>query len=143
VRDLVNLRAPVTSRSDDQGPRKTETLPLPLDGDAAAVQRAAEAAEAANPPDLPAALTNWARAERLYDAAGKIAERDYAAIQRFNLGNAVPQDVALRAWRAAQAPESGCLVKCPGMEIASAEGKRQRKRFFFEKKNQKTLTHSG
>jgi hypothetical protein len=32
---------------------------------------------------------------------------------------------------------------CPGMEIASAEGKRQRKRFFFEKKNQKTFTNSG
>jgi hypothetical protein len=29
------------------------------------------------------------------------------------------------------------------MEIAATEGKRQRKRFFFEKKNQKTLTHSG
>jgi hypothetical protein len=29
------------------------------------------------------------------------------------------------------------------MEIASSEGKRQSKRFFFEKKNQKTLTHSG
>jgi hypothetical protein len=32
---------------------------------------------------------------------------------------------------------------CPGMEISSTEGKRQRKRFFFEKKNQKTLTNSG
>jgi hypothetical protein len=32
---------------------------------------------------------------------------------------------------------------CPGMEIASTEGKRQRKRFFFEKKNQKTFTNSG
>jgi hypothetical protein len=31
----------------------------------------------------------------------------------------------------------------PGMKIASTEGKRQRKRFFFEKKNQKTLTNSG
>jgi hypothetical protein len=32
---------------------------------------------------------------------------------------------------------------CPGMEIASTEGRRQRKRFFFEKKNQKTFTNSG
>jgi hypothetical protein len=32
---------------------------------------------------------------------------------------------------------------CPGMEIASTEGKRQRKPFFFEKMTQKTLTHSG
>jgi hypothetical protein len=29
------------------------------------------------------------------------------------------------------------------MEIACTEGKRQSKRFFFEKKNQKTLTNSG
>jgi hypothetical protein len=29
------------------------------------------------------------------------------------------------------------------MEMASTEGKRQSKRFFFEKKNQKTLTQSG
>jgi hypothetical protein len=29
------------------------------------------------------------------------------------------------------------------MEIDSTEGKLQRKRFFFEKKNQKTLTNSG
>jgi hypothetical protein len=29
------------------------------------------------------------------------------------------------------------------MEIASTEGKRHSKRFFFEKKNQKTLTNSG
>jgi hypothetical protein len=32
---------------------------------------------------------------------------------------------------------------CPGMEVASTEGKRQRKRCFFEKKNQKTFTKSG
>jgi hypothetical protein len=32
---------------------------------------------------------------------------------------------------------------CPGMEMASTEGKQQGKRFFFEKKNQKTLTNSG
>jgi hypothetical protein len=32
---------------------------------------------------------------------------------------------------------------CQGMEIASTEGKRQSKRFFFEKKHQKTLTNSG
>jgi hypothetical protein len=29
------------------------------------------------------------------------------------------------------------------MDIASTEGKQQRKRFFFEKKNRKTLTNSG
>jgi hypothetical protein len=29
------------------------------------------------------------------------------------------------------------------MEIASTEGKRQSKRFFFEKKHQKTFTNSG
>jgi hypothetical protein len=29
------------------------------------------------------------------------------------------------------------------MEIASTEGKRQSKRFFFEKKNQKTFANSG
>ena len=28
---------------------------------------------------------------------------------------------------------------CPGMEMASTEGKRQRERCFFEKKNQKIL----
>jgi hypothetical protein len=32
---------------------------------------------------------------------------------------------------------------CLGMQIASTDGKRQRKRFFFEKKNQKTFTNSG
>jgi hypothetical protein len=32
---------------------------------------------------------------------------------------------------------------CPGMEMASTEGKQQGKRFFFEKKNQKTFTSSG
>jgi hypothetical protein len=32
---------------------------------------------------------------------------------------------------------------CPGTEIASTEGKRHSKRFFFEKKNQKTFTNSG
>jgi hypothetical protein len=29
------------------------------------------------------------------------------------------------------------------MEMASTEGKQQGKRFFFEKKNQKTFTNSG
>jgi hypothetical protein len=35
------------------------------------------------------------------------------------------------------------FCNCPGKEIASTEGKRQRKRLFFEKKNQKTLTNAG
>jgi hypothetical protein len=35
------------------------------------------------------------------------------------------------------------FCNCPGVEMASTEGKRQSKRFFFEKKNQKTFTNSG
>jgi hypothetical protein len=44
----------------------------------------------------------------------------------------------LGLFRAIPRAKEGLLFRekgnCPGMEIASTEGKRQRKRFFFEKK---------